>query len=514
VAVIDSGSLPPGTTVRADVAIIGSGPAGLTVALGLLDAGIEVVVLESGGDTWTPDGHALGDGDVVGGRFIHGEAELGVADVRMRALGGSSGHWAGMCRPLDPIDLRARAEIDRWGWPIDDDELGSWYRLAQQTCEIGPFGYDAREWYATFDQEPPLDSDVATTALYRFSPPTRFGERYRPDLEAAERCTVVLHATVVGLVPTPDGRHVERIDVRRPDGEGLTVEAGLVVLATGGIDVPRMLLSSTGADPAGLANRSGLVGIGFMEHPHVRLGRFSVSLDATAPSLRPHKGRGRFAGWSGLPAFHLVDDVLAERGLPSAALTFERPDALPDTTGSAPGDVGAGVEELLEAMGDPVTTGAAMLRAEQYPLARNRVGLSSRRDALGMPLPEVRWTVDRSGFDELITTVELLADELARAGVARLELSPGPAPLTAADVEIGCHHMGTARMSEDPGTGVVDRDGLCHDVDNLYVAGSAVFPTGGYANPTLTIVALAHRLADTISRRLTGRATASRPSGG
>jgi choline dehydrogenase-like flavoprotein len=503
-SVLDSGTLPPGTTLRADVAIIGSGPAGITVALSLLDAGLEVAVLESGSDTPTPEAHALSDGDVVGGQFRFLDTPLGPADVRMRVLGGSSGHWAGMCRPLDPLDFGPRPELDRGGWPLDVAELDPWYRRAQDTCEIGPFSYDADEWYATFDRSPPLDGPVATTTLYQFSPPTRFGERYRPQLEQADRCTVVLRSTVVGLVPTPDGAHVRRIDAVGAAGP-LSVEVGVVVLATGAIDAPRLLLLSTEADPAGLANRSGLVGTGFMEHPHVPLGRFIAIEEPSAVPLLPHLGQGRFEGSSAVPAFRLTDEVLQERRLPGAALTFEWPSLRTDAAGDHPDDVGTGVEELLEAAGAPVGTGAGMLRAEQLPIAENRVALGARRDALGLPMPEVHWSIERSAFEDLLTTIGLLADELGRAGVGRLELSPPGSPLTRNQVEIGCHHMGTTRMADDPDQGVVDPDGRCWDVDNLYVAGSAVFPTGGYANPTLTIVALAHRLGDHLSRQLTGR---------
>jgi choline dehydrogenase-like flavoprotein len=507
--VVDSSSLAPSSTLRADVTIIGAGPAGITVALGLLDTGLDIVVLESGSDTYTPEAQALAQGDVAEGQFVLGGNPVDLSAVRMRALGGSTGHWGGLCRPLDPLDLGPRAEIGRGGWPIGPDELDPWYELAQAMFDMGPYRYDAGEWYASFGQTPPLDGPTVTTALYRQSPPTRFGEKYRPDLEQADRCTVVLRATAVGLVATPDGGHVQRIEVATADGDQLSVESSVVVLATGGIDVPRLLLLSTGSDPAGLANSSGLVGVGFMEHPHLRLGRFLVPDEQSMSLFLRRLGLTHDVGdpHPAFPAFRLTDEVLREQGLPSAALTLEPADAAALEADEAPDGTGQGVRELLGAAGAPVVvTGIATLRSEQVALARNLVRLGSRRDAFGLPLPEVRWSVSPDELDHHLTTIQLLSDEIGRAGLGRLELSIPGSGLTTDRIEVGCHHLGTTRMADDPSQGVVDPDGRCWDVDNLYVAGSAVFPTGGYANPTLTLVALAHRLAAHLRRELTGRA--------
>jgi choline dehydrogenase-like flavoprotein len=496
VTIVEASSLTSGVTMRPDVVVIGSGPAGMTVARGLLASGLDIVVVESGGGEPSGPSHELADGDVVGGTFLFEHEALGLADVRIRALGGTSGHWNGMCRPLDPLDLRARPEIGRVGWPITSDELQPWYAMAQATCELGPASFDAAPWYAAQEQPVPLHGPTATTALYRLSAPTRFGTRYRPELEAAEHCTVVLHATVVALVPTADGGHVTRVQAISDRGTTLDIDAEIVVLATGGVDVPRLLLLSTGASPAGLANATGLVGAGFMEHPHVRLGRFAVTLDQAIVNLNPHRGEGAFAGMTAWPSFRLTPEVLEDRGLLAAALTI---DGLDHQTQAAGEELGPGVEELLAAGGSPVTMRPATLRAEQLPLAEHMVRLGRRRDALGQPVAEVRWTVDDGALASARTTAQLLADELGRAGIGRLELAPGGGHLRRDAVEIGCHHMGTARMSSDPALGVVQPDGRCHEVDNLYIAGSAVFPTSGYANPTLTIVALAHRLAATIA---------------
>jgi choline dehydrogenase-like flavoprotein len=135
--------------------------------------------------------------------------------------------------------------------------------------------------------------------------------------------------------------------------------------------------------------------------------------------------------------------------------------------------------------------------AEQAPNPRSRVNLHhSKRDQLGLPATQLDWQL--SDFDKfsIRRTAELIGIELGRAGLGRVrtdideDLSKFPL------VETAWHHMGTTRMSENDRTGVVDSACRVHGLSNLYVAGSSVFPTGGRANPTLTIVALAIRLAD------------------
>ena len=144
-----------------------------------------------------------------------------------------------------------------------------------------------------------------------------------------------------------------------------------------------------------------------------------------------------------------------------------------------------------------------MNELEQAPNPASRVRLIEQRDALGMPRVQLEWRL--SGLDKrsIRRAHELLARELGRAGLGRLQLMLSedehrwPPELGG-----GRHHMGTTRMHRDPARGVVDPDCRVHGVGNLYVAGSSVFPTVGAANPTLTIVALALRLADHLVEQL------------
>lgn len=487
----DARRLPDGEVRSADVCIVGAGPAGITVARDLRGSGLSVVVLESGGDTFDPATQSLYAGDVVGEPLVYAHLPMPLEATRLRYLGGSSNHWGGMCRPLEPIDLEPRPELGRPGWPIPYDELARWYPAAVRTCRLPSDSFDADEWYGRLDRTPPVRTDAVTTVMFQLSPPLRFGEAYGPELDAADDVELVLWANVVDLHTPPDGGHVTEVVARTLSGIELRVRAEVVVLATGGIEVPRLLLASTSGGPAGLGNRNDLVGRYFAEHPSIS--GSAVVLGWPDPEL-PY---GAYGG-EAMAALAPTTAALVDRALPGAAATIEFPadgwEEDPGRLGTAPSP--ADVTALYEAAASPPAAPFARLnlRAEQLPDPDSRVRLGSRTDRLGMPVAQVDWRLTEATRQGAARALRLIAAEVGQAGAGRVVLAR-TALDPAGTFQTGNHHMGTTRMDPDPGLGVVDTDLRVHGVDNLYVAGSAVFPTTGYANPTLTLVALAHRLA-------------------
>lgn len=499
----DAADLPRGSRLTADVVVVGSGPAGLTIARDLAAAAVDVLVLESGTRTISAATRDLDLGESVGTPLRFGEAPFTTADMRIRALGGSSGHWAGMCRPLDPVDLAVRAWVPGSGWPIGPADLDPWYRRAEATLGLGTTGWDPAAWYERCAVEPLFASERLATAVYQFSPPTRFGEDFDAELVAADGPRVLLGATAVDVRLDAGGGAIAELDVRRADGEVFTVDATTYVLAAGGLEVPRLLLAWGGAD--GVANSSGRVGRGYLDHPHRTAGQVRLAIDDDLPPLYAWADTPGeeppvkvWAGWSpsaevqeaegighGVALLRFTDapDVAYER---PTAVTHAARDLVGWGTGSGPG---TGVRRAV-----------VDVRCEQRPTDASRVTLGTDRDATGLPRVRVDW---RPGPDDDRTarrTVELLAEELGRAGVGRVEVDPRGVPLGETPVSMGCHPSGTARMGDDPARSVVGPDLRSHDLANLYVCGSATFPTIGHANPTLTIVALAHRLADHLLR--------------
>ncbi len=493
--------LPPAANLHADVVIIGSGPAGLTIAMELSRAGADVLVLESGGLAATKEGRDLDTGAVVGQPFLFGDIPYGTEDMRIRALGGASGHWAGMCRPLDDIDFHIRPWVTGSGWPLDRAELEPWYRKAEITLRLGTTGWEPEPWYERCQTKALFGSERLETTIYQFSAPVQFGTDFADTLESETGPRVIVGATVVDATLTASGDRISEVAVRRLDGATATATANhAFVLATGGLEVPRLLLA-WGQGSAGIGNSSGLVGRGYLDHPHRAAGQVRASLGSNLPPLYgfadapgdapPTKV---WAGWSPTAEVQEAEGI----GHGVAFLRFR------DSADSAKAHPTA----TTEAMGSLVAWGTSAdanyatvsVRCEQVPTAASRVTLGTKVDPTGLPRLRVNW--QPSAFDERTAhrTVELLAEEFGRAGIGRIEVEPRGKPFANIAVEIGCHPMGSARMSEDPKAGVVGPDLRSHDLTNLYVCSSAVFPTSGAANPTLTIVALAHRLAAELAR--------------
>lgn len=474
--ILDAAALADGTRLQADVCIVGGGAAGITVALGLIDSGLDVVLLESGGLAPDPATQRLYRGSMSGIDTFALDA------MRLRYLGGSTNHWEGWCLPLTPEDFTPRDHIPLSGWPLRFEELVPYYERAQPRLDLGPFAWDAGALAASLG-EPllPAPGGMLATRVLRRSAPTRFRTRYQPALRAAERLRVFLNANVV-RVGASAGR-VTHLRGRVLGGPSFTAEAQRYVLALGGLENPRLMLAS------GVGNGTGWVGRCFMEHPHL------LGSAAWLPFERPDL---RFYVWNPAPdgpgqvggAVGLDPATRAAEGLPDFMLHFAGVPLEQARTGDLPARV-------LSALWRGAMRGVAQvdMRAEQTPDPESRVTLAGERDALGMPRIDLHWRIRPEDLSGYRRGLELIGRELGAAGLGRLWTDHAGGRLNGRPMP-GGHHMGTTRMSPSAGTGVVDRDCRCHEVDNLYVAGSSVFPTGGAANPTLTLVALAERLAE------------------
>nr|WP_249420226.1 GMC family oxidoreductase [Rhabdothermincola salaria] len=489
-----------GAALTADVCIIGSGPAGLTVAAELVGSGLSVLVLESGGEQWDPRTQALAEGRVSGEGFRFNSTEVTPDLVRLRQFGGSSNHWTGMCRPFDPHDFEVRAAVDGSGWPFGAETLAPHYVRAAASCDLATDVFDAGWWRDQAAATLLADGHPVRTTVFQFSPPTRFGTKLRPLLDADESTQVVLWANVTSIDTDPGGTRVDRLQVATLSGRRFQVSAGRYVLAVGGIEAPRLLLASTASAPSGVGNSNDLVGRHFMEHPHHPSGRILFAQPREAWDFytigQSTLADGRTVSrWAGLG---LSAQAQAEAGIANASVQLYPGLEGGDLRGDRDRETMAmrGIGRLLARGSSEPPLGVLSVRTEQVPDPDNRVTLGRRLDELGLPEPVIEWHLNPEDRTTLRATIRLVGEHLAATGAARVELDPSGSPVEDWPTEIGNHHMGTTRMHVDPNRGVVDENCRMHEVENLYVAGSAVFPTSGMANPTLTLVALAHRLAD------------------
>jgi choline dehydrogenase-like flavoprotein len=487
----------PEKTFEADLCIVGAGAAGITIAREFTSKGFSVILLESGGFEFEQETQALYRGETTG-PFMPDRGTY-LSRARSRYFGGSTNCWEGQCRPLDDIDFEERSWVPDSGWPFPKSHLAPFYERAASVCQITPFGYDVQK--ALSPARPALtvgNGDTIETKLFHLSPPTHFGELYRKELVQAPNIQVFLHANVVDVVANANASKVDLVEVRSLTGNRLWVRAAFYVLAAGAIENARLLLFSNRLQKAGLGNQNGLVGRYFLEHANWVAG--SVCLTRPNESMSLYEGAAPEPG-IGNPVFGALsvkEDVQRRLQLLSSGFLLLRTS---DVRGLM--EAIGGVASEIDHFGDePSSANApyyAMLytRTEQTPNPESRVTLSDELDALGKPRVSLHWQLSDLDTQKIRELVRFLSKELGRNSAGRVSLrvtDQNPWPLRPAD-----HSMGTTRMHEDPKKGVVDSRCRVHGIANLYMAGSSVFPTCGFSNPTLTLVALALRLADQLS---------------
>jgi len=527
--IIDAADLDEGTTLDADLCIIGAGAAGITIARELAGTNLDVVVLESGGTEADEVTTSLYEGEYLAEPIMDAFQirTIGMDEIRLRHLGGTTGHWAGYCRPIEPIAFQTRPWLSLSGWPITREDLNPFYERAAEVILLGPYRTDWQYWNDEHGVGAALlDDSVIASKVFQINFPMLFGEVYRGELEDAENVQVVLHANVTELVGTPpNADHIDSIEATTLDGRAFSVRARAYVVASGGIESARLLLASNGVNPAGIGNERDLVGRHFCEHLILPAGFAALARPPADASLYGiadlpiSPDPERLIGVRGI--FTVTGEAIRENEMLDWEAQLEI-GTLPAGAPAQPDGVRvADVSPLLEQVdGTPAETVMyVQLTGEQIPRPENQVVLSDVTDALGQRRADLLWTIAPEERASMVTGLELLSQRLGAAGLGRLQYAPGGigynpnAPeggerttiyeVRPDDIDpegfpvgVGYHHMCTLRMADDPSQGVVDADAKVHSVDNLWAAGSSVFSNAGASTPTMTIVALSLRLAD------------------
>jgi choline dehydrogenase-like flavoprotein len=549
--ILDASNLPDGAVLEADLCIVGAGAAGISMALQFIGTKIDVLLLEAGALAEEPATQSLYAGTVADER-LHSPLDR----YRQRRFGGSTTIWGGRCMPFDDIDFEARDWVPHSGWPFGRDTLLPFYPAANQLCEAGEFIYTAdealrgrsRPIVAGFDS--PYFSD---NTLERFSCPTDFAARYGHRLAAAGNIRVVLHANVTAVRLRADGDRVACMDVRPLTGKHLLAKATQFVLAAGGLEIARLLLASRDVQPRGIGNEHDLVGRFYMCHIAGSIGAIQIKGPVTAVhhgydisdegiycrrrfALRAAAQRQQRLGNFVARLHHPRITDPAHRNAVLSLLYLAKPlipyEYRKRLHGEQTSTARAWVEHVRNVATDPFEAVAFawhMLRdrklaerkfptiivrskvnlysldfhAEQLPNAASRVTLGDDSDALGVPRLHVDWRYGAGDVDSMQRTLALMASDFQRLKLGLFDYSPQGVEFEMTRYgAYGGHHIGTARMGNDPASSVVNPEGRIHGVDNLFVASSATFPTSSQANPTLTVIALALRLAQHLKSKL------------
>ncbi|MGD8832133.1 MAG: GMC family oxidoreductase [Pseudomonadales bacterium] len=521
----DLADLPTGTTLTTDVCIVGAGAAGITLCRALANTSLDVCLLESGGFDYEPAIADLGAGE----NLAHPYYDL--VDSRLRFFGGTTNIWGGRCVSLDPEDFEAKPWVPHSGWPIGIGDLAEGYARAHQDLEIGPTLEEGEGWCRLKAAPPDYLRDDFTSSFWYFDEQAeRFNASRCEDLFAASNVQVITHASVTHLQAQPNVSGLARMDVRAPGGKHLSITARAYVLAAGAIENARLMLMSRDVETAGIGNRHDQVGRYFMEHPHGRLGlldspeafliwetyrkRFLRGHVPLAPVLRPSRALQEREGILNTAlTFKLQRDPASGPPLARRAYQSLKHELSPTRSNRALWHAFNRLRRTIQRRREPLMRHLAnqgrrrvyaMIRAEQAPNPDSRVTLSGKLDGFGNPRADLHWRTNDQDKHTLRVMARVLASTLERQDLGTFRAEPwldDPDPAWPVDPTVGnhpiggYHHMGTTRMASSPEHGVTDKNCQVFGYSNLFVAGSSVFTTAGWANPTLTILALSHRLA-------------------
>jgi choline dehydrogenase-like flavoprotein len=560
--IIDSRSLPEGVNIQTDVCVVGAGVAGISLVRELKDAGFRVTLLEGGGTGPDKQTQGLYWGDNIGHPYFPLDTTracgFGGTCNRWSIQIGDSGMGVRL-RPLDELDFEEREWVPYSGWPFDKKHLDPFYERAQTVCQIGPYAYDVDAWEDPQARARlPLANDHVKTVIFQFGSRLPFIKDYPQEIDRADNCTVYTYANAVEIGTDESARQVKRLRARCLQGGDFWITAKLYVLAMGAIETVRLLLISDTVQKNGIGNDNDLVGRFFMEHPHLWSGIFVPADPGILDSLglyRMHKTNGvpvmgklalstetlrtekllnyvtslhpRYPHGKNtmVPSHHAVSWPLIRYGRPrdfegvNGFQPVSEAPASPARVVDGPGN-DENVKPARENIGQPVgwlrrakrnitkrltpskPSGNQIVfrlnqMSEQAPNPDSRVLLSAERDALGRRRVRLNWQLSPIDMRTIIRAQQKLDAEFRRAALGGV-ITDLKDEIPPAHLEGGWHHMGTTRMHNNPKYGVVDGNARVHGMANLFVAGASVFPTGGYANPVLTTVALALRLADHI----------------
>jgi choline dehydrogenase-like flavoprotein len=518
--------LPDGMALEADLCIIGAGAAGLCLAHEFLGTNRRVILLEGGDARVEPQSQDIYKSDIIG---LH---HRGIHEGRLRVLGGTTIVWSGQVLPLAEVDYLERPWVRHSGWPVARGELEPYYRRAEQFLGLGPQTYDEASLPSGRPALPPFDRDRLRVVLSQFSPAPDLARRGRSSLSRANNVLVLKHANVVRIQTDSEATAVEHVAIRSLGGRAGRVSARAYALCCGAIENARILLASDRVESCGIGNRHDLVGRFFQDHPMI-LGPavHAVSDGAWRRAFLPFISRGIKRGphlvlneayqrlqqtlqVAGFFGFDTAVDCPIEsaklllRAVRKPHLRAGWREHLRNTLREPARVLVTAADRYLTGRSVFDNSGPMRLRivCEQEPNPDSRVTLGERRDALGMRRAVLDWRIGELELHSIRNFARVVGGEFERLGIGRIDHPSCDESL----VRDHFHQSGTTRMHEDPKQGVVDGTSRVHGIDNLFIGGSSVFPTGSWVNPTLTIIALSLRLADHLKSRLAGRAAASK----
>jgi choline dehydrogenase-like flavoprotein len=509
--ILDANSIAADTVLKAKYCVIGSGMGGATLSQKLASGGQDVLLVEAGGFATHDEARSPVAAEYVGRPFRR-------PPTRCIELGGSSNQWHGMCAALDDVDFETRPWIADSGWPIRRSDLHRFYLEASEMHGI--------ESYDRFDPSAltqdllaqskriGLDEAIVQRKIFQYRKAPRRWKGVLSELAARKKLRCLLHAPALELIFDADGTKVSQLIVGAGDGT-IRVQAEVFIVCAGTLETPRLLLNSRKRHVQGAGNARDLVGRNLLDHPAGNFSKLKFKRTRRAPL---------YAGLAYTPALRLIAglglsaDEQRRHALPNhyfmirPSLTGARiPDELRLSFLAIRGARDLSWPQVKAILTNPdilnrvlVTRlgippyyryGDLFFFTEQLPNPQSRVRLSPTQvDRHRYPIAQIDWQLSGADLQHFERYTRTLLDDGLRSPQYRIHCRDELA-LWDSTVASAAHHVGTARMAGSRDRGVVDEQLKVFDTNNLYIADGSVFPTAGSTNPSLTITALALRLA-------------------
>jgi choline dehydrogenase-like flavoprotein len=478
----DLKDISPESTSTYDICIVGTGPAGISVAKQLLGEGYSIVMLESGGELPEPKYQQLNKGENSGPSFLSLDAS------RMRCFGGASKLWAGYCSPFKSDEFDKKSFIPLSGWPISFGDLKQYYKQAAKMLGLSYKKFYSKDYFQDtfegmkFKKFNRPDSLLSGNVFQVSNVVDRdFGNKYKIDFKSSINTDVIFHSTVTELNLSNTRKGVHSVSVSDLDGNKAIIKAKIFVLACGALENPRILLTSNKYHKNGIGNDTGFVGSCFMSHPGVA----NVS-EIYKPSWEEctDKDKDKYNN-DYIVQFEMSTQERKKSKVLRHILSISE---------------GQGLVNSLTCMLSNRSSSKINLNValEQPPRLSNNITLHESKDSLGVSKINMHWNnISKIERQTVVKSVKTMARELGVLGAERIRFKNDL--LTGESFKINDpvnHHIGTTRMSDSPETGVVDKNCKVFGVSNLYIAGSSVFSTSSVVNPTYTIIAMSLRLGN------------------
>ncbi|MGJ3245673.1 MAG: GMC oxidoreductase [Elainellaceae cyanobacterium] len=489
------------TKLRGQVVVLGSGIAGAEVATHLARHGREVVLVESGRDRFDPAIQGLNDVTFLGKRhrelnpdsYYHRYLPPELRGVsRVRQFGGTSNVWTGKWKYLQPSDFEGRSWVANSGWPIRFDDLLEHYRSAAKDYGFGDLEAEAMRPEITALRAKIAANGLKMSSFYWEQTPTRTAIRFGDEMRCSKNLQVLLGATATELRLDESHQRVTAVVCRSLEGRELVVEGDVVILATGAFEAARLLLASDRQLPGGIGNAYDLVGRFYTDHPKHHTGTLRPG-----PLTRQYARELQYAPKPRFCICFALDDAtqqaheLLEHVLYLKPIYEKSKDRLWRILRGRP---------ICQDGNGAIAAYRVKFVTEQVPHTSSRIKLGTDYDALGQRKLEVDWCFTDRDRHSMAKTLDLLTQRFAEVGLGTFDFGGDPPSLeTMTDA---AHQMGTTRMGRCPEEGVVDTNCRVFGTENLYVASSAVFPTGPSYSPTFTILALARRLGQHLLQKI------------